>query len=93
MFIPKWKRTLIIEAEAIRKCAYQNCIITSDNKNLIHPSFESPSVICSHLHTNVADFDSSYLCPKHYTTTHRALNPTMPCASCGANPKAGKSFN
>ena len=90
VFIPKWKRTLIIEAEAITQCAYQNCNITSDNENLIHPSFESLSVICSHLHTNMADFDSLYLCPKHYTTTHRALTPTMLCASCGAKPVVSK---
>ena len=34
------------------------CNVTSENENLIHPSIESPSVICSHLHTNTSDFDS-----------------------------------
>ena len=90
-FIPKWKRALY-ETETIRKCAYQYCIVTSDNENLIRPSFESPSVICSHLHVNTTDFDSLYLCHKHYTI-HRALNPLIPCASCVARPKAGQSFN
>ena len=40
------------------------CNVTSENENLIHPSIESPSVICSHLHTNTSDFDSLFFCHK-----------------------------
>ncbi len=92
-YILTWKRnTVLKELQVINKCGYQYCNITSENEKLIHPSFNSASVICRYLNISTSNFDSLLVCHKHYSTMYRVLDPVVMCASCGARSKVGTAF-
>ena len=88
-YIPTWKRSLKPVEPSTKICIYPLC---NSSSKLITPSFASIDDLEALLQVQSSEEHPLVLCPKHYHELYHRFNTPLPCASCGAQPKAGTCF-
>ena len=90
-YIPTWRRSLqpVKSSVKIQHCIYPSC---SSNSKLITPSFASSEDLEAVLQVQSSEEHPLILCPKHYHELYHHFHTSLPCASCGVQPKAGTCF-